>query len=284
MSKKDPFDWHQFLTDWNAQATAVLIPSLRRDGIAESYEGGRRDALEETAQAYGVKLPEGLFQSLGERGSDHEILAEARRRVEEVVALLNPAIHKRWPELDYFAEDYYWSVIRNGGHLFPPATDAEITAVEQRLGMTLPPSYKAFLRESNGWLTISSRILPAEQLAWLRDKSPDWVGNWGDESLDDCPEALRDHGIYGRQQDPARYRRAYLKECLEISGPIAEPNCVFLLNPSLVFETGECEAWFLAAWLPGAHRFQAFHEVMEWMKMTDLAELRRCMAKRRPLR
>jgi hypothetical protein len=284
MSSLERKNWRELLNDWNTQALAVHLRSLRRHGIAESYVGGRRDALQQTAQEYGVKLPEALFQPLGEQGSDPEVFAEARRRVEDVAAVLTPAIHTRWPNLDYFAEDYHWAVIRNVSHCFPPATDTQIAATEQRLGTTLPPSYKAFLRVSNGWLTISSRILPVEEIAWLRDKSPDWVQQWGDESIDDPAEAVRDHGIYGKQQDTTRYRRAYVKECLQLSSPLAESNCVFLLNPALVFETGESEAWFLAAWLPGAHRFKLFHELMEWMKATDLNELRRCEAQNRPLR
>jgi hypothetical protein len=43
---------------------------------------------------------------------------------------------------------------------FPPATDAQIAAADQRLGIPLPPSYRAFLiRGSNCW--ISSSSLPA---------------------------------------------------------------------------------------------------------------------------
>lgn len=33
----------------------------------------------------------------------------------------------------------------------PGATDAEITVAEQRLGMRLPPSYRAFLKQTNGF-------------------------------------------------------------------------------------------------------------------------------------
>jgi SMI1 / KNR4 family (SUKH-1) len=32
----------------------------------------------------------------------------------------------------------------------PPALDTEISATERVLGLTLPPDYKAFLRETNG--------------------------------------------------------------------------------------------------------------------------------------
>jgi len=280
----EQFDWRQFLEHWNTQAMAVQIRSLRRNGIAESNKGARLDALRWTAQEYGVKIPETLFDPLGEQGPDAAILSEAQRRVEEVVALLTPAIHKRWPKLDHFADDYHWTVIRHGGHFFPPATEDQIAAAERRLGITLTPSYRAFLLVSNGWLTVSSRILPVEQIAWLREKSPDWVENYGGQAERDPGQAMRDHLVYGSQQYPARYRGAYLHECVQISDTLAEINCVFLLNPALVFETGECEAWFLAAWLPGAKRFKSFQALMDWMRTVDLDELKRCETDQRPLR
>jgi hypothetical protein len=38
-------------------------------------------------------------------------------------------------------------------HVLPPATDAEVAALEQRLGLPLPDSYKALLRCVRGfWL------------------------------------------------------------------------------------------------------------------------------------
>ncbi len=75
-----------------------------------------------------------------------------------------------------------------------------------------------------------------------------------------------------------------MKECLQRSDTLAEINCVFLLNPALVFETGECKAWFLAAWLAGASRYQSFYELMCWMRTVDLRELKECEEQNQPLR
>jgi hypothetical protein len=284
MSGFEDIDWRSFLEGWNTQAMSVHLRALRRNGIGDSSEGGRGDSLRAKAQRFGLKIPEGLFQPLGDLGSDAEILAEAQTRIEEVVALLKPAIRKRWPKLDSFSDDYHWAAIRHGGHYFAPAAEDEIAAAERRLGVPLPPSYKDFLRISNGWLTISSRIVPVEGIAWLRDKGPGWVENFGIGSDSDADQAMRQHLVYGKQQDPPRYRSAYVRECLQLSDTLAEINCVFLLNPALVFETGECEAWFLAAWLPGARRFKSFYELMYWMRTVDLSELNRCEEQRRPLR
>jgi len=42
-------------------------------------------------------------------------------------------------------------VVASGWLGFPGATEAETAAAEAHLGVTLPPSYRAFLRVSNGW-------------------------------------------------------------------------------------------------------------------------------------
>src|SRR5579871_5153053 len=56
-----------------------------------------------------------------------------------------------------------------------PATAEEIAAAEKRLGVMLPPSYRAFLSATNGWPLFDSlveRLLPVEQIEWLRYADP----------------------------------------------------------------------------------------------------------------
>ncbi|MFF2406007.1 SMI1/KNR4 family protein [Streptomyces sp. NPDC058092] len=45
-----------------------------------------------------------------------------------------------------------------GSLALPAATEEQIVALEQRLGLVLPPSYRTFLRVSNGWRYASSSI------------------------------------------------------------------------------------------------------------------------------
>ncbi len=40
-------------------------------------------------------------------------------------------------------------------------------------------------------------------------------------------------------------------------------SAIYLLNPQVVTEEGEWEAWFFANWLPGAARYRSFQEMME---------------------
>ena len=55
---------------------------------------------------------------------------------------------------------------------FEPAPETEIIKTEQRLNITLPPSYKEFLRTSNGFKQLSCgvwNIFPANSIKWLRE-------------------------------------------------------------------------------------------------------------------
>jgi hypothetical protein len=45
---------------------------------------------------------------------------------------------------------------------------------------------------------------------------------------------------------------------------------VYLLNPSVVFEGGEWEAWVFASVFPGAIRYRSFWELMKAEYQTEL--------------
>ena len=121
----------------------------------------------------------------------------------------------------------------------PGATEAEIIAAEQRLGIRLPPSYRAFLAETNGFDHIGSfiyRIYSAAEIDWFRVRNQDWIEAYqiGDDS---SPEEHLAH-----PEDSVRFRAAYLSSCLQISEE--GDSAVVLLNPEVVNGEGEWEAWF----------------------------------------
>ena len=58
---------------------------------------------------------------------------------------------------------------------FEPASEARISAAEDRLGRRLPPSLRAFYGVSNGWGMTGSFIFgvpPVEKIGWLKDLDP----------------------------------------------------------------------------------------------------------------
>jgi cell wall assembly regulator SMI1 len=100
----------------------------------------------------------------------------------------------------------------------PVATENEIVSAEQRLGIRLPPSYRAFLAEANGFDHIGPfiyKLYSTAEIDWFRIRNQDWIKAYqiGD---DISPEKhLADQG------NSVRFRTAYLSSCLqECSGPL----------------------------------------------------------------
>lgn len=159
-------------------------------------------------------------------------------------------------------------VLRSQYQGFPGATDREIAAAEARLGVTLPPSYKAFLKASNGWRQIAmdaddGKMFPVEQIDWFREKYPESIRNWTLSTPASILFPVPDdkYFVYGPEQDPVNMRNEYLKDALCISEQI--DAAVYLLNPKVVTKDGEWEAWFFGYKLPGANRYRSFKEMME---------------------
>jgi hypothetical protein len=143
---------------------------------------------------------------------------------------------------------------------FPGANQEQIKAAETRLGVNLPPSYRAFLKVTNGWRRTTSfihKLLPVEEIDWYTNRQPEaidaWM-QWSDESISD-----EEYLVYGeRVAQPFRAR--YLQTALAVS---AYGDGIYLLNPKTVTTAGEWEAWFFAPWIPGAHRYPSFWELMQ---------------------
>jgi hypothetical protein len=155
-------------------------------------------------------------------------------------------------------------VVASGWLGFDPATKSGITALEQRLGVTLPPSYREFLEVTNGWRCISPfvyRLWSTADVTWLSERHQrDIIDPWLKES-ETYATSDDEYFVYGDDQDTVNLRPEYLRTALEISdyGDAA----IYLLNPKVVSVYGEWEAWMLASWLPGASRYRSFRELLE---------------------
>jgi cell wall assembly regulator SMI1 len=148
------------------------------------------------------------------------------------------------------------------------ATETEITSAEQRLGVRLPPSYRAFLAETNGFDQIGPfiyRLYGAAEIDWFRVRYQDWIDAYqiGDDISPE--EHLAD------PENCVRFRTAYLSSCLQISD--VGDSAVVLLNPEVVNCEGEWEAWFFANWKPGATRYSSFRAYVE-SELESLKSLR----------
>ncbi|WP_405753327.1 hypothetical protein [Streptomyces sp. NBC_00012] len=131
------------------------------------------------------------------------------------------------------------------------------------MGTVLPPSYRGFLRTSNGWLdttTAIRRLLPVPEIGWAKDLDPELIEGWsGSGEPNDVPD--EDYYAYGDEQQPCTIRTEYLNDMLKISHA-PDASDVYLLNPRVVTPDGEWEAWYFAHWLPGAVRYRSFWDLM----------------------
>lgn len=141
------------------------------------------------------------------------------------------------------------------------ATEDEIAAVEKRLATRLPPTYRGFLKVSNGWRFPSIWIYdlwPVQKAAWFREHNQDWIDAYAASSGDLPAISDKEYFVYGGKQDCVNFRSEYLQTALQISE--VGDSAVVLLNPKVVNAEGEWETWFFANWLPGAVRYRSFAE------------------------
>jgi hypothetical protein len=132
------------------------------------------------------------------------------------------------------------------------ATEEEIAAAETRLGVDLPPTYRAFLSTTNGFGPVGffvRRLRPVEELVWLRDEDPELIAIWTEET-----------------------QEVELAETLAVSDEY--DGARVLLNPSIVSDDGEWEAWFFAHWVPGAERHSSFRTLVEKTYESSVEQLR----------
>lgn len=144
------------------------------------------------------------------------------------------------------------------------ATEAALGDAERRLGMRLPPSYRAFLATSDGFRICSADLqaplLGVSEIDWFREKERQWVEIWTDETDDGLEISDAEYLIYGVGQDEGSLRRAYLWEVLQISD--VDDGMVWLLNPAVQTPDGEWEAWEFANSKAGADRYPSFAEMI----------------------
>ncbi|MFJ5230803.1 SMI1/KNR4 family protein [Kitasatospora sp. NPDC088391] len=187
-----------------------------------------------------------------------------------------PALLQEWSRL-WLSPDAHEEVERR----FPPeahatgwfgtdgATEADIEALERRLGTRLPPSYREFLAVSNGWShvdDIQGPLLPTQQVGWLRDLDPDLVECWSNRE-DDPAIPDEEYLRYDEDQESETVRGEYFRTALRISE--WGDSALLMLNPAVVNPQGEWEAWAFARWYPGAYRQPSFWDLMVHLIKSD---------------
>ncbi|MFC9502913.1 SMI1/KNR4 family protein [Streptomyces sp. NPDC057002] len=143
---------------------------------------------------------------------------------------------------------------RRAGWLgFAPAPSARIASLEERLGLRLPPSYRAFLQVTDGWRHAGGfvwRLAGTEDIRRHADVSG--FAEWFKEELDEdsTPEEVLLAGMWER--------------ALQLD--VESDATYVLMDPGDVGDDGEWAVYEYATWsgeYPQRHRsFRAFMEAM----------------------
>jgi hypothetical protein len=133
-------------------------------------------------------------------------------------------------------------VIESGWLGYPGATEDQIADLEVRLGKRLPPSYRDFLRVSNGFRQpgmMTERILSTDEVDWFRVRNQELVDICNSEYFE------------------------YLLDTLVISIKHIDGEYFYLLNPNVVMSNGEWEA-MLFTWVESdGSRQRSFWDLMQ---------------------
>jgi hypothetical protein len=152
------------------------------------------------------------------------------------------------------------------------ATESQIQATEERLGIALPASYRNFLSVTNGWndwQVGSLRLYSTEEVCWFRDNNQDWIDDLVDGSyIEGYDDSIPDerYFTYGKAQSSNDIRIEYLQSALQIS--VASEGSVILLNPIIV-ANGEWEALLFSDHLGGGPRYRTFSEMIQIKGLTE---------------
>lgn len=148
---------------------------------------------------------------------------------------------------------------------YPGATEAQLAQAEARLGILFPPSYREFLKVTNGWREAGyfiHKLWSTEEIEWHAVRHQDLIDAWLEGSGGPHPIPDEEYFVYEEGQQMG-FREEYLQTALEISEDDPKGDGVCLLNPQIVTPEGEWEAWFFAAWAEGATRYRSFWELLQ---------------------
>lgn len=129
------------------------------------------------------------------------------------------------------ADQFLSAAQRSAGWLgYEPASEDEILAAEQRLGVRLPPTYRNFLLTSNGWNTISYAVdlLTADEIGWFPALESELMAAWSGSSFEELFPML--------------------ERCLLVSNDDGGSGQYLLLHAADVAVDGE---WTAYEWWPG---------------------------------
>lgn len=158
----------------------------------------------------------------------------------------------------------------------PGVSERDLLQAEKRLGVRLPPSYKAFLSCADGWEGICfyiNRLRPLAEVEWLIRSDPSWIDAFAIEGDTSKFGGLKRIEYFSYSEHASQfYSEPQLAETLQISD--VGDAAVVVLNPCVVTEDEEWEAWVIASWLPGVRRYPSFAEMFRDLCESQVSQWR----------
>jgi hypothetical protein len=184
-------------------------------------------------------------------------LSKWNQQIFEVLKVKNikPSVYHHYSQdIDY-----------NCYHL-PGATEERVIELEQKIKTNLSVGYRNFLLASNGFVSLDRHYMfcDTDKIDWFVEENRDWAERWSKSDLDVSDE---EYFQYGENQNSCSMRTRYTKHTLQIS-PVDESH-VYLLNPLIIDNRNEWEAWDFAAKNPGAFRYRSFWDMMQKLCLTS---------------
>lgn len=137
------------------------------------------------------------------------------------------------------------------------ATEDEIQAAEDRLGLRLPPSYRAHLLASSDLPgNHDLALLPVGDVDRFARREAEWLAAWMEGYRSVGGPSTPAEGLPNDPADPATMPVEQLGDAIVVS--TTDDERLLLINPGAIDATGEWEAWDFATWYPGAYRYPSF--------------------------
>jgi len=184
----------------------------------------------------GIQLSEKAKSLIEKRPTGESLVRLNRILMDDAYPYATGRNHAHIVETDISPE-----VIASGWLGYPGATEDQIAGLEARLGKSLPPSYRAFLKVSNGFRQpgmMTERILSIDEVDWFRVRHRELVDLCKSEYLE------------------------YLLDTLGISIEDIDGEYFYLLNPNVVTANGEWEA-ICFTWDGSESRHPSFWDLMQ---------------------
>jgi hypothetical protein len=269
----DVVGWKAFLEAWDREAFEFLKKETLKYGVHhggkpghEKYREQNENYKKKLEANLNCELPRELFfggvEYPGKTLEDEQLAEDKFREI-------RAAVEK---EVAYHGEAFFDTeerVLVRGSHLFPPATEDDIAAAEQRFGVALPPSYREFLKVSNGCLLgLGWTLLPVEKIGWLRDMNIYVINSDMMEYIEEGPDVIPDDVYYdyddlGMIEEPFPfYRPQKLLHALCVSNPrdsVDQGMAIYPPFPGSPIQDDEWETFSSCG-----YRARSFKHMMEY--------------------